>query len=110
MKYLAFSLMAAFLLIALTPKTLEAPFIHGYVYDASDSTGIESARVEGKCQEEIGHFITFTDSAGYYAVNDTILPSGWWTVTASHRQYYSEKKEVRLPSIEYVNFYLQPRE
>lgn len=92
-----------------SPASLEAQFVHGYVYDASDSTGIASAYVEGKYASGAGYFSAYTDTTGYYNV-DTILPSGWWTVTASHAQYFPQKKEAQLPKERYLNFYLVPRD
>ena len=84
-------------------------FIQGYVFDATDSTAIDSAAVDGSCLDSQGEFHTTTNNLGYYCVIDTMLPSGSWLVTASATGYQSQKREVRLPNpFTNVNFYLQP--
>ena len=84
-------------------------FIKGYVFDASDSSGIDSASVDGICIDVEGEFHTTTNALGYYCVIDSTLPSGGWLVTASATGYQSQQREVRLPNpFTNVNFYLQP--
>lgn len=110
MKYFG-ALGFAAILIVMVPICLDAQFVHGYVFDATDSTGIDSAHVEGACNDAQGHFMTCTDSVGsYYVAEDSMLPAGMWVVTASHPQYHAQKKEVHLPRKRCLNFYLAPRD
>lgn len=111
MKQIKIFAIATTLLTFLVPSVLEAQFVQGYVYAAdSIGMGIPSAHVEGKYTGASGYFSTYTDSTGYYYVPSDSLPSGIWTVVASHPNYYPQKKEKQLPYDGYLNFYLQPRE
>jgi hypothetical protein len=110
MKYSALPVLVVLVLV-LVPAAVIAQFVHGYVYDATDSTGVNSARVEGSCTDDQGYFSTYTDTSGYYYVaEDTLLPAGMWVVIASHPLYFAQKKEVYLPRERYLNFYLAPRD
>lgn len=111
MKYLALSVIAIIMLMTLTPKTLKAPvFCHGYVKDATDSTAINSADVDGITFSKPGdQFHQTTNGQGYYCEPDTTLTPGAWRVTASHPDYYPQSRNVTLPSQNHINFYLQPR-
>ncbi|MGB7055947.1 MAG: carboxypeptidase-like regulatory domain-containing protein [bacterium] len=107
MKYLC--LTAAITLLCIVPGKLSAQFVHGHVHDTIDSTGIASAHVEGQCIDAQGYFSTYTDTTGYYVVNDT-LSSGLWKVTAAHPQYNAQRQGAQLPSPRYLNFYLVPQD
>jgi hypothetical protein len=111
MKQSKILVVATILSTLLVPSILEAQFVQGYVCVAdSIGRGIASAHVEGKYTGAGGYFSTYTDSTGYYYVPNDSLPSGIWTVVASHPNYYPQKKEKQLPYDGYLNFYLQPRE
>lgn len=111
MKYLALPIIAIVMLMTLTPRVLKAPvFCHGYVRDATDSTAIDSASVDGITFSKLGgEFHQTTNGVGYYCESDTTLTPGLWRVTASHPNYYSQSQNVNLPTQNHVNFYLQPR-
>lgn len=110
MKYLTFFILSmAIASVFVHSASRQQEFIKGYVYDASDSTAIILANVDGSCIDAVGEFHTTTDSSGYYCVIDSTLPGGNWVVTASATGYNSQQRQVRLPNpFRNINFYLQP--
>jgi hypothetical protein len=98
-----------FLVITSQP-IIARTFIHGYVYDATDSTAIDSATVHGVCIDTEGEFWVATNQFGYYHVEeDSLLPKGSWSVTADAVGYAPQTRFEFLPEREHINFYLWPQ-
>jgi len=113
MKYIgAITVISLTIAITLSGLHSATTFIHGYVYNASDSTALAYADVDGRCVDVVGTFHTTTNAQGYYNVQQDTLnpyPGGNWRVTASKSGYQSQTKSVQLPNpFTNVNFYLMP--
>lgn len=110
MKYFALAVVALLAISASKPGTTRTKtnfFIHGYVRDSSSGAPIASASVDGVNMMWAMPFHATTDTSGYYYVSDsTSYGRGYWDVTASHPNYYSQMRTVYLPSQNQVNFTL----
>lgn len=92
------------LTIGLISLPREVYTLDGTILDINTGAGIENAYVE--LSDGVNSFVTYSDSFGYYKVEN--VPENIYIVTVTHDGYYSVRQRIELNRDKTINISLSP--